>query len=300
LTVTVVIVTAGRPDVLARCVRALAAGSRPPDELVVVDQSSDVDAAVEELLAGASFQVRHLRVRPMGVSAGRNLGASHAQGDLLAFTDDDCVPAADWLAELVAALTRHAADGATGAVLPLADDRPGLVAVSSRTDPERRLFDSAGRVTPWEVGTGGNLLLTRMLFDRVGGFDLQFGPGARYRAAEDVDLLDRVLRAGGKIAYEPAAVVFHEMKTPGERLARRYPYGYGLGAMVACAGGGRSRALAAAYGRMQARSLASGIRRRSVTQLAEPLLAVAGFTAGACRALLDARASDRPRPPRGS
>ena len=300
MTVSVVIVTAGRPEALARCIRALAAGTRTPEELVVVDQSSDVEAEVEELLAGASSRARHLRVRPMGVSAARNLGASHAQGDLLAFTDDDCVPDPDWLTELVAALTRHAADAATGAVLPLPDDRPGLVAVSSRTDPRQRLFDSAGHFAPWEVGTGGNVVLSRTLFDRVGGFDLRFGPGARYRAAEDVELLDRLLRAGGKIVYEPAAVVFHEMKTPAERLARRYPYGYGLGAMVAGTGGRRSRALAAAYGRMQARSLARGIRRASVRQLSEPLLAVAGFTAGACRALLDARAPDRSRPPRGS
>jgi GT2 family glycosyltransferase len=296
LTVSLVIVTAGRPEALARCVRALAAGLRMPDQLIVVDQSAEVDAEVGDLLAELPFQVRHLRVPPMGVSAARNHGASHAEGDLLAFTDDDCVPAPDWLAELTGALAVHEVDAATGAVLPLPDDRPGLVAVSSRTDPRRRVFDSTGHAPPWEVGTGGNLLLSRALFAEVGGFDLRFGPGARYRAAEDVELLDRLLRAGAKFVYEPAAVVFHEMKTPAERLARRYPYGYGLGAMVAGLGGRRSRSLAGAYARIQVGSFARGVRRASPRQLAEPLLAVAGFTAGALSAVL-ARGRGRPRPP---
>ena len=160
------------------------------------------------------------------------------------------------------------------------------------------MFDSAGHSPPWEVGTGGNLLLSQARFVEVGGFDLRFGPGARYRAAEDVELLDRLLRAGAKIVYEPAAVVFHEMKTPAERLARRYPYGYGLGAMVAGTGGRRSHALAGAYAR-SARALArrsAGVPR----QLAEPLLAVAGFTAGALSAVLAARGRDRSRPPEES
>ena len=300
MTVSLVIVTAGRPQALARCVRALATGVRMPDELIVVDQSADADADVDDLLAGAPFQARHLRVRPMGVSAARNHGASHAQGDLLAFTDDDCVPAPEWLAELSGAIAAHDVDGATGAVLPLPDHRPGLVAVSSRTDSRRRVFDSAAHSPPWEVGTGGNLLLSQALFVEVGGFDLRFGPGARYRAAEDVELLDRLLRAGARIVYEPAAVVFHEMKRPAERLARRYPYGYGLGAMVAGTGSRRSRALARAYAGIQARSLARGVRRASPRQLAEPLLAVAGFTAGALSAVLDARGRDRSRSPEES
>jgi GT2 family glycosyltransferase len=223
------------------------------------------------------------------VSSARNLGASHAEGDWLAFTDDDCVPGPDWLSKLVEALAGHDADGATGAVLPLPDSRSGLVPVSSRTDPRRRVFGPLDRHPPWELGTGGNLLLSRRVFERVGGFDARFGPGGRYKAAEDIELLDRVMQIDVTIVYEPTAVVYHEMKTPEERLARRYPYGYGLGAMVGRCGSRRSFALAGAYGRIQARAFAHGLRRLSPREVAEPLLTVAGFSAGACRGLLDAR-----------
>jgi GT2 family glycosyltransferase len=247
-------------------------------------------AAVRERLSDSPVRVRHLDVPAMGVSRARNLGASHAEGDRLAFTDDDCVPSPEWLSRLVEAVAANDADGATGAVFPLPDhSRSGLVAVSSRTDARPGVFGPGERRPPWEIGTGGNLLLSRTVFERIGGFDVRFGPGGRYRAAEDIELLDRVIQAGATIVYEPKAVVYHEMKSRAERLARRYPYGYGLGAMVARCGGQRSLAFAGAYGRIQARSLARGLRRLSAREVAEPLLAVAGFSAGACRGLLDAR-----------
>jgi GT2 family glycosyltransferase len=291
VTISVVIVTANRPEALERCVDAVMSAAHEPRELVIVDQSSPaVSATVAERLLRSPVPVRHLQVPAMGVSSARNLGASHAEGDRLAFTDDDCVPGPDWLSNLVDALEEHDADGATGAVLPLPDPRPGLVAVSLRTDPRRRVFGPLNRRPSWEVGTGGNLLLSRAIFERVDGFDVRFGPGGRYRAAEDIELLDRVMQIGATIVYEPAAVVYHEMKTPDERLARRYPYGYGAGAFVAGCGGARSFALSAAYGRIQARALARGLRRLSPREVAEPLLAVAGFSAGVCRGLLGRRA----------
>jgi O-antigen biosynthesis protein len=282
--VSVIIVTANRPERLTRCVDALAATVLEPHELIVVDSSAEVADSAEHRLPAS---VRHLRVPALGVSRARNFGAALAEGDLLAFTDDDCVPSETWLVELVAALAEHSADAATGAVLPLPDPRAGMVAVSTRADPRRRVFRPSDRHPPWEIGTGGNLLVARTVFERIGGYDARFGPGGRYRAAEDIELLHRLMRGGATIVYEPAAIVYHEMKTRAERLARRFPYGYGLGAMVAKSGAAPAFALGGAYGRMQARSLARGLVRLSPREVAESLVSLSGFTVGACRGVLD-------------
>jgi GT2 family glycosyltransferase len=288
--VSVVVVTAGRPEAVTRCVDAIAAAALGPAEVVVVDSSpSELSPVLDDRYPPGAFSLRHLRVPRMGVSRARNMGAAQAGGDWVAFTDDDCVPSPQWLQELIRALQAASADGATGAVLPLPDERQGVVAVSSRADPTARVFSAADGRPPWEIGTGGNLLLSKALFERAGGFDLDFGPGGRYRAAEDVELLDRVVRLGAAIAYEPRAVVFHEMKTAKEKMGRRYPYGYGIGALVAVRAGSGARRLATGYGRMQAQSIARGVRRMSPRHVAEPVLGSVGFAAGFCRGLADTR-----------
>ena len=270
MTISVVVVTLGQSSVFERCLAALEAGVRKPDELVVVDQSAE---GLAQLLG---INVRRVRATGLGISRARNLGAEAATGDTLAFTDDDCVPDESWLAELADA----GGDIATGRILPLDDERDGLVAVSSRTSTEYRRFHGVEGNLPWDAGSGGNLLVARELFERLGGFDTRFGPGSRYRAAEDVEFLERALRAGATIAYTPAAVVYHERKRRSQRLRRRLPYGFGMGAAVATAGGGRRRFLAAHYLGMQLRAAAVGAKAVSPARIAEPLLSTAGFAAG--------------------
>ena len=227
--IAVVVPTIGEADALARCLDALLPAA--PDEVVIVDQSGDdAVARVVEAVDG-SAAVRRVVSEARGLSAARNLGARSATADVLAFTDDDCVPDGEWLAELGRAFARDDAPAAvTGPMLPLAGAPPGLVAVSSRTSRERREF--TGRALPWEVGTGGNTAVSRAWLDRVGGFDERLGVGTPGHAGEDLDLFRRVLQAGGRIVYEPDAVCRHEQKTPAERRARRASYGLGAGAAL--------------------------------------------------------------------
>jgi len=277
MTISVVVVTLGSSTVFARCVSAIASGSRPADELVVVDQSPQgVGEQVESLLADAPTTFRHLRSSGLGTSRARNVGAAATSGDSVAFTDDDCVPDPDWLAALSAAQ----ADVATGRVLPLGDERPGFVAVSSRTSTHRLSLRGAGRHVPWDLGTGGNILVKRAVFERVGGFDERFGPGAPFRAAEDVQLLERLLVSGAAMVYAPDAVVYHERKRRSDRLRRRVSYGIGMGAAVASASGPRRRFLASRYLGMQFRALGSGTKALSPGKMAEPVLSTAGFVVG--------------------
>jgi GT2 family glycosyltransferase len=279
--ISVIVVTLGRTPLLQRCVRAIASGALRPRELVVVDQGPPgLAPRLEEWLAGSAVALEHVDVPPMGVSRARNIGAAAAAADHLAFTDDDCVPDAEWLAALAQAVEATPADGASGRVLPLEDDRPGRIAVSSRTDTRARAFRGRDHAAPWDVGTGGNLLVRRTVFERAGGFDEEFGPGARFRAAEDVELLERLLRAGATLAYTPRAVVHHERKTRSDRLKRRLPYGFGMGALVARAARDRRSPLARRYLVMQARLASSGVRSGSPRRGLEPVLSSLGFAAG--------------------
>jgi GT2 family glycosyltransferase len=279
--VSVVVVTLGENALLERCVRAVCSGALRPRDLIVVDQGPpDLERSLREWLGGSGVELRHLKVPRMGVSRARNLGAEVAAGDHIAFTDDDCVPDPGWLAALAAAVEEAGADGATGRVLPLEGGPSGRVAVSSRTDLRGRTFRRGGDHAAWDVGTGGNLLVRRTVFERAGGFDEEFGPGARFRAAEDVELLERLLHADATLVYTPRAVVHHERKRRSDRFKRRLPYGFGLGAFVARAARDRRSLLARRYLVMQARLASSGVRSGSPRRSLEPVLSSLGFAAG--------------------
>jgi O-antigen biosynthesis protein len=279
--ISVVVVTLGRTALIEHCVRAIGTGTLRPRQLVVVDQGEPgLEARLHEWLDGSRVQLEHVALPPTGVSRARNAGARSAAGDHLAFIDDDCVPEPDWLAALVEAIEATPADVASGRVLPLEDGRPGRIAVSQRADTRAHVFRGMRDSVPWDVGTGGNLLVSRRAFERAGWFDEEFGPGARFRAAEDVELLERLLCAGATVSYTPRAVVRHERKTRADYLRRRVPYGFGMGALAARADLGRRALLVRRYLTMQGRAAVAGLRAASLRRAIQPLLSIAGFVAG--------------------
>ena len=213
IAVAIATTDAGREASLRRCIEAVAGGTVLPTRLLVVDQSGGAGREIPV----ASFPIEILPQPRLGLSASRNLALDRLEQEIVALTDDDCVPEAGWLAAV------------TGPVLPLPSSGDRTAAVSSRAGDEPRVFET--RTAPWHVGTGGNMALNRA---RLGArrFDVRLGAGSPGRAGEDLDLIDRLLGAGERIRYEPGAVVRHERTTPARRLATRHEYGFGVGAML--------------------------------------------------------------------
>lgn len=227
--ISVAISTLDRPDDLARCIEALLAGTQVPAEIVVVDQSDD--DATERLVAAipaGPCAVRHIRQRARGLGVAQNAAVAAATREVVAVTDDDCIPDPTWVATLAA---RFAADpglaAVTGAVLPAEAEGARVHAVASRGSATARSF--AGRTLPWLVGSGNNFCVRGDWYARIGGCDVRLGPGSPGQGAVDMDLFYRLLRAGGRIDYDPAAVVLHQRQTAAERRVRRAPYGFGMG-----------------------------------------------------------------------
>jgi hypothetical protein len=235
--------------------------------------------------------VRYLEQPRRGLSASRNLALGSAVGAVLAVTDDDCAPDPTWLDAVAEALERPPRPGAvTGPILPLGDPEPGTFAVSLRES--ELAVDHAGRIAPWEVGSGGNFVAPVEILRGCGGWDERLGAGSPGRAAEDADLIHRLLRAGELIRYEPAAVVRHEWQTRERRLASRWSYGYGIGAMCGIWLARRdSSALrfVPRYARLHVRPLLGALRRRDGLRFAEHGRALASLVPGLVHGLRVAR-----------
>jgi glycosyltransferase involved in cell wall biosynthesis len=299
-TITVGVATCGRPDALRRCLGALAEQARAVDQVVVVDQapSAEARAAVAESGLRAARYVEQAR---LGLSASRNLALRLAGSRLLAVTDDDCAPDPGWLEAVAGAFDRPPRPGAvTGPILPLGEAPPDGYAISLRVTTEP--IDHRGRIQPWGVGSGGNFAAPVELLGGHGGWDERLGAGSGGLAAEDADLIYRLLRAGEIVRYEPAAVVRHAWQTRERRLATRWSYGYGIGAMCGLTLARRdlfAARMLAGYARQHVRPLAAGLLRRRRGAVAEHGRALASVGPGLVYGLRAASRPPRTPPARG-
>lgn len=222
--VSVVVPTCGRPRELARCLEALARQDYPRDryEVVVVDDGSDPPVAPWTDPAGSGLRVRWLRQPNAGPAAARNAGARAAAGEILAFTDDDCVPAPGWIAALADALGRSPGALCGGDTVNALERNP--YAAASQTIVEVALEHLHARGSDLRFFPSNNLALRADRFAAIGGFD------ASFRTAEDRELADRWLRAGGALVRVPAARVEHRHDLTLAGFWRQH-YGYGRGAL---------------------------------------------------------------------
>lgn len=286
--ITVAIATLDRPDNLARALEALASGEVLPRQLIVVDQSegSESRSVVEGMQDRLPLLYVHSKRR--GLAHNKNVAIRHATSPYIAFTDDDCVADSKWVQTLAQGFGGpDAPDGLSGRVLPLGPERPGLYAVSSRTDPQAATF--TGKAPPWEVGTGGNMAVAAGWLREVGGFDERLGAGAPLKAGEDIDIIYRLLIAGARLRYEPAAVIYHERQTLQRRIATRYGYGMGIGAFLAFRLRARDPyALRLLLSWLVTRSwaLAGNLRRGETRRLHEEALFLRGTVAGVLQGLI--------------
>lgn len=229
--VTVAVAACGRVESLAVCLDALSTGTRAPDQIIVVDQDPS-DAARRCVERLAPIPHVYLPQERLGLSTSRNLALERTVSDVLALTDDDCVPEPDWVEQICIALAEpRPPEVLTGSVLPTREPGPGEFMVSQRARPER--IDHDRRRPPWRIGTGGNFVAITSILRDVGGWDERLGTGSPGRAAEDIELIDRLARDGRTIRYEPKVVVRHELQNVTQRLSTRWTYGYGIGAFLA-------------------------------------------------------------------
>ena len=203
--VSVIVPTHDRPESLGRCLRALARQALPADsfEVIVVDDGSSHADEVARAAEVPALTVHFVRQPRSGPATARNLGASLAKGDLLAFTDDDCEPDPVWLTTLVSAWRTRPDCMLGGQTLnSLVDDRYAIASHFTITflyeyfnrDPENAVFFASN-----------NMAMSSEAFRRVTGFDETFG----LPAAEDRELCDRWRHYGLRLAYLPDAVVRH-------------------------------------------------------------------------------------------
>lgn len=224
---SVILATRNRPALLTDTVASILYGDTLPAEVIVVDQS---DRPHPQL--GEDSRVRYLWTETRGLSRANNLGTSAARNEWLVFTHDDVLAEPDWYGRMLGALVQGGPRTVvTGRVLAAEPETAEGFAPSLNPSTTPAVYEGRnGRDVIWPM----SLALHRSALEAVGGFDERLGPGTPYPAAEDNDLCHRLLEAGYRIVFEPAAVVHHRAWRPrSEHASLRYDYGRGQGAFYA-------------------------------------------------------------------
>jgi glycosyltransferase involved in cell wall biosynthesis len=200
--VSVVVPTCKRPQLLAKCLNALVGQDFPGGayEIIVVDDGGCYEsrALVERFSGrtgpapGAFPEILYVpTVHTKGPATARNIGWRAARGEMIAFTDDDCLPEPDWLKEGVKAL-QNGFDGVSGRVIVPLSHEP--------TDYQK----SVSQLMNSEFVTANCFYRLRVLA-LSGGFDERFSMAWR----EDSELFFRMLELSCKLGSAPAARVVH-------------------------------------------------------------------------------------------
>src|SRR5262245_56642290 len=218
---------------LRQAVASILAGDGLPAEIVIVDQSDQLQASLGYERNPTGLVIRHVRSRSRGLARARNEAARLAQRPILVFTDDDVFVERSWLERLVGALAT-AGPGAvvTGRVVAGEPEATDAFAQSLKSGDVPRIYRGRVREDPL---VSANMALPRALFDQLGGLDPRLGVGTAFPGGEDNDFGFRALEAGCLIVYVPDAVVIHRAWRPlsGHYLRLRWGYGRGQGAFLA-------------------------------------------------------------------
>jgi glycosyltransferase involved in cell wall biosynthesis len=203
--------TYNRRALLERVVESILRQRLPPEryELIVVDDGSTDGTAELGAELAARGNVRFVRGEHRGVAAARNLGIRQAAGDIVAFTDDDCLVPDDWLARLADGYAQHPeVAGVGGGITPPPEALARSAIARYELHVTRDLYGArdAEVLGGFDCPAGGtnNMSYRRSALLDAGGFDEGFPP---FVWGEDADLKLRLTRAGGRLLYVPVAVI---------------------------------------------------------------------------------------------
>ena len=229
MTLDVVVPTYNRSGLLRLTIASLFAGERPDDleiTILIIDNNSkdDTEQVVRGLQANAPLPLRYIRETKQGLSNARNAGIAAGHSELVGFIDDDEEIEPHWYQVISREFSDPSVDFIGGPYLANWVTKapswlpPGYHAAIGHVPPKPRSSfgpDFGGNLM------GGNAVMRRTVFDRVGTYSTRLGrSGKGLLSEEDAEFCRRLESASIRGMYVPDLAIRHYIAP--ERLTRRY------------------------------------------------------------------------------
>lgn len=226
--ISVVICTRDRTDLLKGALEALLALDYPHREIIVIDNAPATTSTAEFV---ARLPVRYVKEERPGLDWARNRGIAEARHEIIAFTDDDVRPDRGWLRGIAAAFADPEIMAVSGLVAPAELETEAQIQFELRYGGMLQYLDSfkfdgsklSTRQLLWasKYGVGANMAFRRQVFEAVGNFDVALDVGTATCGGGDIEMFHRILAKGYSTFYEPRAFVWHRHRRSAEALSRQ-------------------------------------------------------------------------------
>ncbi|OGS33847.1 MAG: hypothetical protein A2293_10475 [Elusimicrobia bacterium RIFOXYB2_FULL_49_7] len=220
--ISFVIPTVNNSSSLAECINSIMQVFRNGDEIIVAHQGDKHSAFVRRMQ-----QVQYLHVDDFGLSRARNSGAAAARNGIIAFIDDDMTVDGEFI-ENAESIFSSGAKVICGRIIIRGTLTPYAKSQGKSPAQISRAFYKLKKCL------GGNMVFDKRYFNEIGGYDCEFGKGARFGGAEDVDIVLRALdKNKHSVVYAPSVIVYHETEKRDFSdgfMNKMYSYGTGEGA----------------------------------------------------------------------
>ena len=197
--ISIIIPAYNAEKTIGQCLKALLKQSYPADsyEVIVVDDgSTDKTGSIAQ-----GFAIRYIRQENQGPAVARNKGVQEAKGDIILFTDSDCMPDVHWVKEMVKSFDVPEVVAVKGVYKT---NQKSIVARFAQIEFEER-YEMLKKVNSIDMIDTYSAGFRREIFLKIGGFDASF-PSANN---EDTELSYRMSKSGYKMVFNPDAIVYH-------------------------------------------------------------------------------------------
>jgi len=227
--ITILVATCNRPEMLKKCLESLVfQKTKTKYEIIVLDQS---DSTRQIYSFSENAPVKIVSCDFQNKSKALNIGIKKALADYIAIIDDDCIAEKGWIENIYKSLKKEGGNAiVTGRVIAGKREENSVIS-RLHDDIEAKMIFQKNIITPIFKLSGCNFGFHKSVYEVVGAFDENFGPGSRFKSSDDNEWSYRALNLGYQIIYLPNAIVIHHSwRNAKEDIKLLKDYGYAAGA----------------------------------------------------------------------
>lgn len=211
--ISIIVPTYKRNNKLIQCCKSLLANHAKQIEILILDQNNETSTDISTFVQSYPSIIRYIKTNTRNKSKALNQAILLAKGNIIAFTDDDCIVSSTWIKHIRTAFNTHSTISCvTGNTFPYGSIPPKSCPPTIKT--KTKLFTKPQKHTI--IGYGNNFAIRKPILLSMGAFKNWLGPGSIGSNCEDGEILLRLLTNKYSILHDALMILYHNKNINGQ------------------------------------------------------------------------------------